>query len=85
MKTSWLVAGLFAATVGFVPRRAQQATIPIIVKDTTSFYWQIVLAGRKAGKDLGVKVPELGRPVRGRHQRPDRDPRERRRPSPPPS
>ena len=34
---------------------------PIIVKDTTSFYWQIVLAGaRKAGKDLGVKVPELG-------------------------
>ncbi|TIQ16039.1 MAG: ABC transporter substrate-binding protein, partial [Mesorhizobium sp.] len=32
-----------------------------IVKDTTSFYWQIVLAGaRKAGKDLGVNVPELG-------------------------
>src|SRR5271166_4340098 len=38
-----------------------QPTIPIIVKDTTSNYWQIVLAGaRKAGKDLGVKVPELG-------------------------
>src|ERR1700744_1994820 len=38
-----------------------QPTIPIIVKDTTSFYWQIVLAGaRQAGKDLGVKVPELG-------------------------
>ena len=36
-------------------------TIPIIVKDTTSFYWQIVLAGaRQAGKDLGVNVPELG-------------------------
>ena len=36
-------------------------TIPIIVKDTTSFFWQIVLAGaRKAGKDLGVNVPELG-------------------------
>src|SRR5271166_5042303 len=36
-------------------------TIPIIVKDTTSNYWQIVLAGaRKAGKDLNVKVPELG-------------------------
>ena len=35
--------------------------IEIIVKDTTSFYWQIVLAGaRKAGKDLNVKVPELG-------------------------
>ena len=36
-------------------------TIPIIVKDTTSSYWQIVFAGaRQAGKDLGVKVPELG-------------------------
>ena len=40
---------------------AAEVTIPIIVKDTTSFYWQIVLAGaRKAGKDLGVNVPELG-------------------------
>ena len=38
-----------------------QPTIPIIVKDTTSFYWQVVLAGaRKAGGDLGVDVPELG-------------------------
>jgi ribose transport system substrate-binding protein len=43
------------------PASAQDVTIPIIVKDTTSFYWQIVLAGaRKAGVDLGVKVPELG-------------------------
>ena len=40
---------------------ADQPTIPIIVKDTTSSYWQIVLAGaRHAGQDLGVKVPELG-------------------------
>jgi ribose transport system substrate-binding protein len=40
---------------------ADAPAIPIIVKDTTSFYWQIVLAGaRKAGKDLGVNVPELG-------------------------
>ena len=40
---------------------AASPTIPIIVKDTTSPYWQIVLAGaRKAGKDLGVTVPELG-------------------------
>ncbi|HEY5363585.1 MAG TPA: ABC transporter substrate-binding protein [Aestuariivirga sp.] len=40
---------------------ADNVTIPIIVKDTTSFYWQIVLAGaRKAGKDLNVNVPELG-------------------------
>lgn len=52
---------LFAA--GFVPgaARAADPVIPIIVKDTTSFYWQIVLAGaRKAGQDLHVKVPELG-------------------------
>ncbi len=43
------------------PAVAQKVTIPIIVKDTTSNYWQIVLAGaRKAGKDLGVNVPELG-------------------------
>ena len=40
---------------------AADVTIPIIVKDTTSFYWQIVLAGaRAAGKDLGVNVSELG-------------------------
>lgn len=43
------------------PTFAADVTIPIIVKDTTSFYWQIVLAGaRQAGKDLGVNVPELG-------------------------
>ena len=43
------------------PSFAADVTIPIIVKDTTSFYWQIVLAGaRQAGKDLGVNVPELG-------------------------
>ena len=62
MKRNWLLAGLVAASLGYVqPSVAQQPTIPIIVKDTTSFYWQIVLAGaRKAGKDLGVNVPELG-------------------------
>ena len=36
-------------------------TIPVIVKDTTSLYWQTVLAGaRKAGQDFGVEVAELG-------------------------
>jgi ribose transport system substrate-binding protein len=40
---------------------ADKPTIPIIVKDTTSNFWQIVLAGaRKAGQDLNVNVPELG-------------------------
>src|ERR1700751_1805217 len=51
------LAGLAAAA----PDSAAEPTIPIIVKDTTSGFWQIVLAGaRKAGKELGVKVPELG-------------------------
>jgi ribose transport system substrate-binding protein len=40
---------------------ADKPTIPVIVKDTTSAYWQIVFAGaRQAGKDLNVNVPELG-------------------------
>jgi len=52
-----LAAGMMGASASV----AQEVTIPIIVKDTTSFYWQIVLAGaRQAGKDLGVNVPELG-------------------------
>jgi ribose transport system substrate-binding protein len=44
------------------PALAQtELTIPVIVKDTTSFYWQTVIAGaRKAGQDLGVKIVELG-------------------------
>ena len=58
-------AGLAGAAIIAVAMPVQSfaadVTIPIIVKDTTSFYWQIVLAGaRQAGKDLGVKVPELG-------------------------
>ena len=56
-----LAVAAFASIVGTVPASGENVTIPIIVKDTTSFYWQIVLAGaRKAGKDLGVNVPELG-------------------------
>ena len=52
---------MLAGVMHSVPASAADVTIPIIVKDTTSFYWQIVLAGaRKAGKDLGVNVPELG-------------------------
>jgi ribose transport system substrate-binding protein len=61
-----ILIALFAAlsTVGVAQTASAadaQPSIPIIVKDTTSFYWQIVFAGaRKAGKDLGVKVPEQG-------------------------
>ena len=50
----------FARAVQTAPA-ADKKTIPIIVKDTTSFFWQIVLAGaRKAGKELDINVPELG-------------------------
>jgi len=59
----WLIASAVAmATVLSAPSyAANKPTIPVIVKDTTSFYWQIVFAGaRQAGKDLGVNVPQLG-------------------------
>ena len=59
-----LLAGVAAAmtvALGAPVYAAGQPVIPVIVKDTTSAYWQIVFAGaRQAGKDLGVKVPELG-------------------------
>jgi ribose transport system substrate-binding protein len=63
MKSLLAATGL-ALALAFThsPAHAQsRPTIPIIVKDTTSFYWQIVLAGaRQAGKDLNVNVQELG-------------------------
>jgi ribose transport system substrate-binding protein len=61
-----LFIGLFAVTAlagltQTLPAADEKPTIPIIVKDTTSFFWQIVLAGaRKAGKEFNVNVPELG-------------------------
>ncbi len=62
MKASrrWLaVAAVIVGGIGLRPAAAQ--TIPVIVKDTTSQYWQIVLAGaRKAGQELKIHVPELG-------------------------
>ena len=45
---------------------ADQPTIPVIVKDTTSGYWQIVFAGaRKAGQGSRRQGPRTRRPVRG--------------------
>jgi ribose transport system substrate-binding protein len=61
MKNAIFAAVALSVAAASPAARAADTTIPIIVKDTTSNYWQIVLAGaRKAGKDLGVKVPELG-------------------------
>ena len=62
MKRFVAAAGIVAGLAFGAPAMAQtKPTIPIIVKDTTSIYWQTVLAGaRKAGQDLGVDVTELG-------------------------
>ena len=50
---------LLAALLATAPAAAE--TIPIIVKDTTAQYWQVVLAGaKKAGKDLHINVPTFG-------------------------
>ena len=59
----FLVAASIVTGLAFgAPAMAQtKPTISIIVKDTTSAYWQTVLAGaRKAGQDLGVEITELG-------------------------
>ena len=60
-----LIAVLGVTAVAGVGRnrfgRGAKPTIPVIVKDTTSSYWQTVFAGaRKAAKELNVTVTELG-------------------------
>ena len=62
MKRFVAAAGIVAGLAFGAPAMAQtKPTISVIVKDTTSVYWQTVLAGaRKAGQDLGVDVTELG-------------------------
>src|ERR1700761_256995 len=56
-----LAVTAIAGVVEKVPAADQKPTIPVIVKDTTSSYWQTVLAGaRKAGEDFGVNVVDLG-------------------------
>jgi ribose transport system substrate-binding protein len=62
MKKLVVAAGIIAGIAFGAAAVAQtKPTIPVIVKDMTSPYWQAVLAGaRKAGQDLGVNVVELG-------------------------
>jgi ribose transport system substrate-binding protein len=62
MKTLVVAAGIVASLAFGACATAQtKQTVAIIVKDTTSPYWQAVLAGaRKAGQDLSVDVVELG-------------------------
>jgi len=61
MKKFLVAAGMLAGAAFWAPVFAQtKPTIPVIVKDTSSPYWQAVLAGaRKAGRDLGVNVVGL--------------------------
>ena len=59
----YIMAAAMAAglSLGSAAMSQTKPTIAVIVKDTTSFYWQTVLAGaRKAGRDLGVDVVALG-------------------------
>jgi ribose transport system substrate-binding protein len=62
MKTLVVAAGIVVGLAFGAPAMAQtKPTVAVIVKSTTSPYWQTVLAGaRKAGQDLGVNVTELG-------------------------
>jgi ribose transport system substrate-binding protein len=58
LATAGIVVGIAFGTPGLAQTKP---TVPVIVKDMTSPYWQTVLAGaRKAGRDLGVEVVELG-------------------------
>jgi len=55
------VLGLAVASGMSGGASAQDVTIPVIVRDITSSYWQTVLAGaRKAKTELGINVPEFG-------------------------
>ena len=62
MKTLVVAAGIVASLAFGASAMAQtKQTVAVIVKDTTSPYWQAVLAGaRQAGRDFGVSVAELG-------------------------
>src|SRR5476651_76953 len=64
VKKTALLAGaaLFALTAAAAPARAADS-IAVIVKATSSEYWQWVFKGAEAaGKQLNVKVEELGTP-----------------------
>jgi ribose transport system substrate-binding protein len=62
MRKIVLVASMLAGVALWTPALAQtKLTIPVIVKDLNSPYWQAVLAGaHKAGAELGVNVVGLG-------------------------
>jgi len=64
MKWKCMLAASLAATAGFGVSAAQaEDSVAVIVKATTSEYWQWVFKGAEdAGKQLGVKIEKLGTP-----------------------
>jgi len=61
-KMALAVSLSLSALIAAGPARAEE-TIAVIVKATTSEYWQWVFKGAEAaGKQLGVKIDELGSP-----------------------
>jgi ribose transport system substrate-binding protein len=58
-----LAVSLLALTTMAAPAVHAEETIAVIVKATTSEYWQWVFKGAEAaGKELGIKIDELGTP-----------------------
>ena len=58
---AYAAAAVSAVALAAGAAQAQQKTISVVVKDTTSPYWQTVMAGAcVAGKDLGVTVNITG-------------------------
>jgi len=66
MRVSKLLAAVSFAAIGMASAMgaaAAEDTVAVIVKATTSEYWQWVFKGAEAaGKELGVKIDELGTP-----------------------
>lgn len=61
-KTLLAASAAIFALAGVAPARAED-TVAVIVKATTSEYWQWVFKGaEEAGRQLGVKVDKLGTP-----------------------
>ena len=61
-KTLLAASAAIFALAGVTPASAED-TVAVIVKATTSEYWQWVFKGAEdAGQQLGVKVEELGTP-----------------------
>ncbi len=64
LKTRSLIAAAIiglAAHAATPTTAAAEGTIPVIVKNTSTYYWRVLLAGaRKAGNELGIEIAELG-------------------------